>query len=90
MNTSQVFVANGSNEVLQTICLTYGGPGRTVATFEPTYALHSHIPRITNTAVASGERTDDFALDLDEVRRVLARSAADASRSCARPTTPPA
>ena len=68
---SQVFVANGSNEVLQTICLTYGGPGRSVATFEPTYALHSHIPRITNTAVVSGERTDDFALDMDEVRRVL-------------------
>ncbi len=68
---SQVFVANGSNEVLQTLCLTYGGPGRSVATFEPTYALHSHIPRITNTAVVSGERTDDFALDLDEVRRVL-------------------
>lgn len=71
VKSSQVFVANGSNEVLQTICLTYGGPGRTVATFEPTYALHSHIPRITNTAVASGERTHDFALDLDEVRRVL-------------------
>lgn len=72
VDAAQVFVANGSNEVLQTLCLTYGGPGRTVATFEPTYALHSHIPKITNTAVASGERTDDFALDLDEVRRVLA------------------
>ncbi len=67
---SQVFVANGSNEVLQTLCLTYGGPGRTVATFEPTYALHSHIPKITATAVASGERRDDFSLDLDEVARV--------------------
>ncbi len=68
---SQVFVANGSNEVLQTLCLTYGGPGRSVATFEPTYALHSHIPRITATEVVSGERHDDFSLDLDEVRRVL-------------------
>lgn len=72
VEASQVFVANGSNEVLQTLCLTYGGPGRSVATFEPTYALHSHIPKITNTAVVSGERRDDFALDLDEVRRVLA------------------
>ena len=72
VGSEQVFVANGSNEVLQTLCLTYGGPGRAVATFEPTYALHSHIPKITNTAVASGERTEDFALDLDEVRRVLA------------------
>ena len=68
---SQVFVANGSNEVLQTLCLTYGGAGRTAATFEPTYALHSHIPKITGTAVASGRRTEDFALDPDEVRRVL-------------------
>jgi len=72
VDPSQVFVANGSNEVLQTLCLTYGGPGRTVATFEPTYALHSHIPKITSTAVVSGERGPDFALDLDEVRRVLA------------------
>jgi histidinol-phosphate aminotransferase len=71
VQASQVFVANGSNEVLQTLCLTYGGAGRCVATFEPTYALHSHIPKITGTAVVSGERTEDFALDLDEVRRVL-------------------
>jgi len=71
VGASQVFVANGSNEVLQTLCLTYGGPGRHVATFEPTYALHSHIPKITGTGVVSGERTEDFALDMDEVRRVL-------------------
>lgn len=67
----QVFAANGSNEVLQALCLAYGGAGRTVATFEPTYALHSHIARITGTAVAEGERRADFTLDLDEVRRVL-------------------
>ncbi|HEX6238373.1 MAG TPA: aminotransferase class I/II-fold pyridoxal phosphate-dependent enzyme [Acidimicrobiales bacterium] len=68
----QVFAANGSNEVLQTLCLTYGGPGRTAAVFEPTYALHSHIARVTGTALAVGERDDDLALDLGEVRRVLA------------------
>jgi histidinol-phosphate aminotransferase len=68
----QVFAANGSNEVLQTLLLAYGGPGRHAAVFEPTYALHSHIARITGTAVAVGGRSDDFTLDLDEVRRVLA------------------
>ena len=68
----QVFVANGSNEVLQTLSLTYGGPGRTVAVFEPTYALHAHIARITGTGVAEGERGPNFELDLAEVRRVLA------------------
>ena len=67
----QVFAANGSNEVLQTLLLTYGGPGRTAAVFEPTYALHGHLSRITGTGVAEGERSDDFALDLREVERVL-------------------
>ncbi len=74
VDPAMVFVANGSNEVLQTLCLTYGGPGRTAALFEPTYALHSHIARITGTGVAIGERRDDFTIDLDEVRRVLSAS----------------
>ena len=78
----QVFAANGSNEVLQTLCLTYGGAGRTVAVFEPTYALHAHIARITGTRVATGERTADFALDLTEVRRVLAESAPSITYLC--------
>ena len=67
----QVWCANGSNEVLQTLLLAFGGPGRTAAVFEPTYALHGHIARLTATAVAEGERGSDFVLDLDEVRRVL-------------------
>jgi histidinol-phosphate aminotransferase len=70
----QVFAGNGSNEVLQCLCLAYGGAGRTVATFEPTYALHSHIARITGTGVVSGERNADFSLDLGEVRRVIAEA----------------
>lgn len=70
----QVFAANGSNEVLQTLSLTYGGPGRTVAVFEPTYALHSHIARITGTGVAEGERAADFSLDMDVVRSVISES----------------
>jgi len=71
VGSDQVLVGKGSNEVIQALCLAYGGPGRTVAVFEPTYALHSHIPRITGTAVAVGERRDDFTLDPAEVRRVL-------------------
>ncbi len=70
----QVFCANGSNEVLQSLLLAYGGPGRSVALFEPTYQLHAHIARITGTRVAAGRRTDDFALDLGEVGRVLAEA----------------
>jgi histidinol-phosphate aminotransferase len=79
---SQVFAANGSNEVLQTVCLTYGGAGRSAAVFEPTYALHSHIAHITGTRVVAGERTDDFALDITEVARVLDAERPDITFLC--------
>ena len=61
----RLFCANGSNEVLQTMLLTYGGAGRKAAVFEPTYALHSHIARITATEVVVGERRADFSIDPD-------------------------
>ena len=69
---ANVFAANGSNEVLQTLLLTYAGPGRTVVTFEPTYQLHSHIARVTGAAVVQGERRSDFTLDVDAAERVVA------------------
>lgn len=67
----EVFVANGSNEVLQTVMLTFGGSGRTAAIFEPTYAMHGQISKTTATTVIEGSRADDFSLDLDEVQRVV-------------------
>ncbi|MDE3204268.1 MAG: histidinol-phosphate transaminase [Acidobacteriota bacterium] len=72
VRTEQVFCANGSNEVLQCLCLAYGGPGRHVATFEPTYALHAHIAHLAVTGVVQGRRRDDFSLDLDQVADVIA------------------
>ena len=67
----EVFVANGSNEVLQTLLLTYGGAGRTTALFEPTFAMHGHISKTVGSAVVEGERSDDYSLDLAEVERVV-------------------
>ncbi len=72
VDPDQVFVANGSNEVLQTVLLTYGGHGRTAAVWTPTYALHAHIARLTGTSVVEGARGADLATDLDEVARVYA------------------
>lgn len=71
VDTAQVFVANGSNEVLQTILLAYAGPGRTVATFEPTYQMHAQIARVTGASVVEGDRAADFTLDPGEIDRVL-------------------
>jgi histidinol-phosphate aminotransferase len=68
----QVFVANGSNEVIQTLCLAYGGAGRTCALFEPTYLMHAQIASIAGTSVVLGQRAEDLTLDVDEVKRVIA------------------
>ncbi|MCP3935176.1 MAG: histidinol-phosphate transaminase [Actinomycetia bacterium] len=74
VDPSQVMVANGSNEVLQTICLTFGGAGRTVATFEPTYAMHGQIARTVQCDVVEGERNDRFELEAGELSRVISES----------------
>src|SRR5262249_38819763 len=52
--------------------LAYGGAGRSAALFEPTYALHAHIARITATRVVEGERRPDFAIDVDTARALVA------------------
>jgi histidinol-phosphate aminotransferase len=70
VSAAQVFCANGSNEVLQSLCLAYGGPGRCAVVFEPTYALHSHIAHLTATRVVEGPRRPDFTLDLPVVREL--------------------
>ena len=64
--------------MLQCLFLAYGGPERGAAVFEPTYALHSHLARVTGTAVVEAERDDDFTLDpvaaatlIDSVRPAL-------------------
>jgi histidinol-phosphate aminotransferase len=82
VQASQVFCANGSNEVLQTLLLTYGGPGRKAAMFEPTYALHGHIARITRTGVVEGDRNGDFTLDPVEVKRVLSEHRPEVTFLC--------
>lgn len=73
VDSDQVFAANGSNEVLQTLLLTYAGPGRTVLTFEPTYALHGHIARVSGAKVAEENRNADFTLDIDRVVAAIDR-----------------
>lgn len=74
VDVSQVFAANGSNEVIQTVCLTYGGPGRNVVTFEPTYALHSHIARISGATVVEGERDESFDIGIEHAREVITQA----------------
>ncbi|MEU2260117.1 histidinol-phosphate transaminase [Streptomyces sp. NPDC059544] len=58
-----VWAANGSNEVIQQLLQTFGGPGRTAIGFEPSYSMHALIARGTGTGWISGPRNDDFTID---------------------------
>jgi histidinol-phosphate aminotransferase len=67
----QLLCGNGSNEMLQTVLLTYGGAGRTALMFEPTYALHAQIARGTGTGVVVGERCADYTIDADDATALI-------------------
>ena len=70
-----LWVANGSNEIFMHLFLGFGGAGRSAMLFEPTYSLHSLIPRIGSTKVHRLERADDFTIDLGAALEAIDRDA---------------
>jgi histidinol-phosphate aminotransferase len=65
VGTANIWAANGSNEVIQQLLQTFGGPGRAAIGFEPSYSMHGLISRSTGTAWISGPRNDDFTIDVE-------------------------
>ncbi|MGD9798426.1 MAG: histidinol-phosphate transaminase [Acidimicrobiia bacterium] len=82
VDPDQVFAANGSNEVLQCLCLAYGGPGRWAVDFQPTYLMHAQIAAVAGTSVRHGRRRPDFTLDPDEAVRTVRENDADLTFLC--------
>lgn len=58
-----VWAANGSNEVMTHVLGAFGGPGRTVLTFAPTYSMYPEYARDTHTGFVVEPRHDDYTLD---------------------------
>ncbi|MFE5506726.1 histidinol-phosphate transaminase [Amycolatopsis japonica] len=63
VSESNVWAANGSNEILQQILQAFGGPGRSALGFEPSYSMHPIISAGTRTDWLPVPRRDDFTLD---------------------------
>jgi histidinol-phosphate aminotransferase len=68
---AQVWVANGSNEVMLHLLQAYAGPGRTALSFAPTYSMYPEYARDTNTEWVIGHREEDFSLDLGSARALI-------------------
>lgn len=68
----QIWAANGSNEVMLHLLQGFGGPGRTALSFAPTYSMYPEYARDTHTRWVAGRRTEDFDIDLDQARELIA------------------
>ncbi|MFG3255826.1 histidinol-phosphate transaminase [Streptomyces sp. NPDC048172] len=82
VGAENVWAANGSNEVIQQLLQTFGGPGRTAIGFEPSYSMHALISRGTGTGWLSGPRHEDFTIDVEAAVRTITERAPDVVFIC--------
>jgi len=74
LGAGHIWAANGSNEVLQHILQAFGGPGRSVLGFPPTYSMHSIIAAGTGTTWIAGERDADYDISPESVVEWIERT----------------
>ena len=64
-----IWAANGSNEIIQTLFLTFGSEG--AIGFIPSYSMHQLIAQICGVKWISGSRGPDFELNLDNAKSLI-------------------
>lgn len=67
-----VWAANGSNEILQQLLQAFGGPGRSVLGFQPSYSMHPILAAGTHTEFLNVPRRADFTVDIDAALAAIA------------------
>jgi histidinol-phosphate aminotransferase len=73
INPSQIWAANGSNEIIQTVCLAFKGDA---LGFEPSYSMHPLITKIAGKKWISIRRGKDFGIDIEAAKREILASQA--------------
>ncbi|MGK4066127.1 histidinol-phosphate transaminase [Rothia sp. HC945] len=72
LDQNNLWAANGSNEILQQILQVFGGPGRRLLSFVPTYSMYPLLASGTNTEFVAGDRAEDFSLSPESAARQVA------------------
>jgi len=72
LSSRQIWVANGSNEILTQLFQAFGGPNKTALSFGPTYSMYPNIARITLTDYQELPREAEFELSASYVAEQLA------------------
>jgi len=82
LNETQLWAANGSNEILQQIFMAFGGPGRKALSFSPTYSMYSLIASSTDTAYVEIQRPERFELSAGLVVEAIREHQPDITIIC--------
>ena len=77
LEVENLWAANGSNEVLQQILQAFGGPGRSVLAFPPTYSMHKILASGTGTEWIAGERDAGYEISPETVTRWIEKTEPD-------------
>ena len=77
LSAAHLWAANGSNEVLQQILQAFGGPGRSVLAFPPTYSMHKILASGTGTKWIAGERDPGYEISAETVVRWIEKTDPD-------------
>ncbi|MEO8095924.1 MAG: histidinol-phosphate transaminase [Pseudolysinimonas sp.] len=83
LTPERIWAANGSNEVIQQLLQAFGGPGRSVLGFPPTYSMHSIIAQGTGTRWLTAERDAAYTLSPETVVAAIEREQPDLVFLCA-------
>lgn len=83
MTAENIWAANGSNEIIQHVLQAFGGPGRRVLGFPPTYSMHPIIAAGTGTEWVAGERDEGYALSPETAAAAVEREDPDLVFLCA-------
>lgn len=82
LTAAQIWAGNGSNEVLQHIMQAFGGPGRSVFGFAPTYSMYPLLSRGTGARWVAGVRQPDYTVSADEAAAQVADADPDIVLLC--------
>ena len=66
-----IWAANGSNEILQTIMIACGGADHLALGFTPSYSVHPLIAQLTRTPWFAGTRDQDFAINMAVAKKLI-------------------
>lgn len=83
LTADNIWAANGSNEVLQQLLQAFGGPGRSLLGFAPTYSMYPILASGTGTRWIAGDRGEEFTVSAARAVDWIGRTRPDVILLCA-------